>query len=72
MTGPEHYLAAEQLLADAVSTEDTGRRADLIAAAGVHARLAALAHTVASGITWQAPKGSEIVSGWAAAVHHSS
>ena len=47
MTGPEHYVIAEALLADAVSAEgaDDAVRARLIARAQVHATLALAAAT---------------------------
>jgi hypothetical protein len=64
MNGPEHYQAAEQLLNQAEHTTEP-RKSGLIAAAHAHIQLADLAHRVASGITWMAPKGSELVSAWA-------
>jgi hypothetical protein len=68
MTGSEHYQAAEQLLAEAVTPTPSQPPAVLIAAAGVHVQLADLAHRVGSGITWMAPKASQLVSAWADAV----
>lgn len=69
MTGPEHYRAAEQLLAD-VSTggfvSDGTECANTIAAAQVHATLA-LAAATALGVGGDNPPDDDAEAWWRAA-----